>query len=298
MDIILNEILEHVCSCFLKLFFVLKNKDSKENMTKGFGWMGCMCVTRLFPHFRGLWVSLGIERFIHLTIVNASLDVEFMSVVLKFWSKSINYIMFPFGPISITLRDITILTSLPIQGADALCLLNVQDSSLLALKVSFTTQTLYSAIIRKWYDIIGIPYTIEHVEFLWVLLCICVFFPASGKPAMEYLPLAKTLDLGRPNALDTLLLTSIYQTMCKYVSGGPYHRVGGALWFIQMWLLTYFLELSNREPTSFKTLGLHAVHSLRTMPYDDLMSFFLGLVDQALVHLFLKSDFVHILALN
>ena len=53
-----------------------------------------------------------------------------------------------------------------------------------------------------------------------------------------------------------------------------------------------FLELSDKEPTSFKTLGLYAVHSLRTMPFDDLMSFFLGLVDQALVHLFLKRDSV------
>ena len=250
------------------------------------GWVAW--VTRLFPHFRGLWVSLGIERFIHLTIVNTSLAVELMNVVLKFWSKSINYLMFPFGPISITLGYITILMGLPIQGADALCLLDVQDSSLLALEVTSTTQTLYSATIQKWYDVTGIPSIIEHVEFLWVLLCICIFFRISRKLAMEYLPLARTFDLGRPYALDTLLLTSVYQTMSKYVSSEPYHRVGDALWFIQMWLLAYFLELSNREPISFKTLGLHAVHSLRIMPFDDLMSFFLGLVDQALLHLFLR----------
>ena len=47
----------------------------------------------------------------------------------------------------------------------------------------------------------------------------------------------------------------------------------------------YFPELSNREPTSYKTLGLHAVHSLRTMPFDDLMPFFFELVDRTLVHL-------------
>ena len=57
---------------------------------------------------------LGIERFIHLTTVNTSLDVDLMSVALKFWSKSINPFMLSFGPIFITLRDITILTSLPI----------------------------------------------------------------------------------------------------------------------------------------------------------------------------------------
>ena len=51
------------------------------------------------------------------------------------------------------------------------------------------------------------------------------------------------------------------------------------------------------EPTSYKTLGLHVVHSLRMMPSDDLMSF-LGLVDRALVHLYLRPDSVHISSWN
>ena len=71
---------------------------------------------------------------------------------------------------------------------------------------------------------------------------------------------------------------------------------GDALWFVQMWLFTYFSELSDKEPTFFKTLGLHAVHSLRTLPSDDLMSFFLGLVNRALVNLFLRPNSIHISA--
>ena len=65
-----------------------------------------------------------------------------------------------------------------------------------------------------------------------------------------------------------------------------------------MWLFTYFPELLDREPTSYKTLGLHVVHSLHTMPSDDLMYFFLGLVDQAFVDLYLRSDSLHISAWN
>ena len=45
-----------------------------------------------------------------------------------------------------------------------------------------------------------------------------------------------------------------------------------------------FPKISNKEPTSFKTLGLHVVNSLRIMPSDDHMSFFFGWVDRALVH--------------
>ena len=74
-------------------------------------------------------------------------------------------------------------------------------------------------------------------------------------------------------------MVSVYRAMSKYVSDEPYHKVGSALWFVQMWFFVYFLELLNREPTSYKNLGLHVVHSLCTMPSDDLMPFFLGLVD-------------------
>ena len=83
---------------------------------------------------------------------------------------------------------------------------------------------------------------------------------------MEYLPLAKTLALGRPYFLGTLLIASIYQTMSKYIFDEPYHKVGGALWFVQLWFFAYFAELLNREPTSYKTLGLHVTHSLCTIP--------------------------------
>ena len=79
--------------------------------------------------------------------------------------------MLPFGLISITLRDVTILISLPIQGVDALCFLDVQDSSFPAIEVSSTTQTSYSTTIRIWHDVTRIPSTVEHVEFLWVLVC-------------------------------------------------------------------------------------------------------------------------------
>ena len=61
-----------------------------------------------------------------------------------------------------------------------------------------------------------------------------------------------------------------------------------------MWFFAYFPELSDREPTSYKTLGLHVMHSLRMMPSNDLMSFFLALVDRPLVHLFFRPDSVHI----
>ena len=85
--------------------------------------------------------------------------------------------------------------------------------------------------------------------------------------------------------------------MSKYVSDEPYHKVGGAL-CPNVDFFAYFLDFSNREPTFYKTLGLHVAHSLHTMPFNDLMSFFLGLVDRALINLYLRPDTVNILAWN
>ena len=57
---------------------------------------------------------------------------------------------------------------------------------------------------------------------------------------MDYLPLVKTLVIGRPYALGTLLLASVYHAMNNYISDEPYHQVGSAFWFVQMWLFAYF----------------------------------------------------------
>ena len=155
-------------------------------------------VDRLFSHFQGHWESLGIAQFITLIKVSVTLDLDLMSIALRFWSKGLNSFIFPFGPVSNTMRDISIFTRLPFEDSEAVCLLDVYDPSLPHLEVSSTSQTSYSSAIRKWQTFTRIPYIKEHIEFLWVLLCHFFFFPHLGKPFMEYLPLARALPLGSP----------------------------------------------------------------------------------------------------
>ena len=176
-------------------------------------------VYRISPHLQGHCGSLGIAQFIKLTKVSVTLDLDLMSTTLRFWSKGLNSFIFPFGPASVTMKDISIL-------------LDVHDPSLPHLEVSSTSQTSYSIAIRKWRTYTRIPSIKEHIEFLWVLLCHFVFFPHLGKPSMEYLSLARALAIGWPYALGIIFLASLYQAMGKYVIEVSYHRVGGALWFI------------------------------------------------------------------
>ena len=72
-------------------------------------------VDRLSPYFQGHCESLGIAQFIKHTKVGVTLDLDLMSTALRFWSKDLNSFIFPFGPASITLRDIYIFTGLLVQ---------------------------------------------------------------------------------------------------------------------------------------------------------------------------------------
>ena len=183
-----------------------------------------------FP--RTLGILRYIAQFITLTTVSIPLDLDLMSTTLRFWSNGLNLFLFSFGPASITIGDISIFTRFPIEGSEAVCLLDVHDPSLPHLEVSSTSQTSYSSAIRKWRTSTRIPSIKEHIEFLWVLLCRFVFFPHSGKPSMKSLPLAKALAIGLPYALGTIFLVSLYHSMGKCVIEVPYHRIGGALWFV------------------------------------------------------------------
>ena len=109
---------------------------------------------------------------------------------------------------------------------------------------------------------------------------------------MEYLPLAWALSIRRPYDLGTILLASLYQSIGKYVSKLPYQRVGGALWFVQIWLFSYFPELSGVNYFPSMSLGLSAAQSIRTISSDSLSSFFLILAYRSLSQLYLKSDTV------
>ena len=79
-----------------------------------------------------------------------TLDLDLMSIALRFWSKDLNSFIFPFGLASIILRDTSIFIGLLVEGLEVVCLLDVHDPLLPHLEVSSTSQTSYSSAIWKW----------------------------------------------------------------------------------------------------------------------------------------------------
>ena len=59
--------------------------------------------------------------------MSITLDLDLMSIALRFWYEDLNSFIFPFGHASITLRDIYIFIGLLVEGSEAVCLLDVHD---------------------------------------------------------------------------------------------------------------------------------------------------------------------------
>ena len=76
----------------------------------------------------------------------------------------------------------------------------------------------------------------------------------------------------------------------KYVNWLPYQGVGGALWFVQIWLFPYFPELSGADSFPSMSLSLTVAQSIRTISLDSLSSFFLSMAVRSLLQLYLKPD--------
>ena len=96
-------------------------------------------VDMISPHFQGHWESLGIAQFIKLTNASVTLDLDLLSIALRVWYKGLNSFILPFGLTSITLRDISIFTRLPVESLEVVCLLDVHDPLLPHLEVSSTS---------------------------------------------------------------------------------------------------------------------------------------------------------------
>ncbi|KZV19272.1 hypothetical protein F511_37033 [Dorcoceras hygrometricum] len=168
--------------------------------------------------------------------------------LLRFWSPSSNAFLFSWGPMSSTLYDIYLFTGLPLIGHDSPYL--IDDSSAPELAAPRYCFPSCRAVVKQYESCSGEPSTIEHIMFLWVLICQYIFCPISGKPSTEYLPLACSLRTGRVYNLGAMLLGSFYKGMNSCVVNNPQSRLGGVAWFLQLWAAAYFSQLFSFPDSS------------------------------------------------
>ena len=107
----------------------------------------------------------------------------------------------------ITLHDVYYLTGLPILGFDIPCLIDPEAFPSLTIKTKGISS--FYQVITTWCYHTADPTLQEHVSFLWVLICRFIFCPASGKPSLEHLTLARALAAGNSYALGAIFLGSL-----------------------------------------------------------------------------------------
>ncbi|XP_050222930.1 uncharacterized protein LOC126673021 [Mercurialis annua] len=196
-------------------------------------------VARLRPYFQRDWRRLGLLQLIEISDRHIELNAGMCRSFLRYWSSSANSFIFPFGPMSVTLKDVFMLTGLPVIGFDAPCLFEVETKDL----YSYPICPSYPACVSKWSVLTTPPSLEEHTEFLWVLICKFIMCPSSGTPTKEYWKLASNLANGTFVALGPVLLGALYYAFEQSVTTHLLARLDGHVWLLQLWIFTYFPEL-------------------------------------------------------
>ena len=71
-----------------------------------------------------------------------------LCAAIRFLAPSVNSFVFPFGLASITLRDVFVLTSLPMIGPDAACAIDTDGPKLIKFSAASTKYSSYHTLIQ------------------------------------------------------------------------------------------------------------------------------------------------------
>ncbi|XP_073066554.1 uncharacterized protein [Primulina eburnea] len=234
------------------------------------GWVEW--IDRLTPHFGQQWRHQGLWPLVVTSKMKINKQSVLFDCLLRFWSPSSNVFIFPFGPMSITLYDISLFLGLPVVGPDSPYF--IDDPAAPTLAHTRYCYPSYRAVVKEWSSHTGVPSVVEHVMFLWVLICHYIFCPSSGKPSSEYLPLACSLSTGRVYNLAVMLLGSVYRSLNQCVRHDPISKLGGVSWFLQIWAFSYFpgvMDFLAGPPTMLRITSLMGSHL--TLSASDLMDY-------------------------
>ena len=99
-----------------------------------------------------------------MTTRHITYQPSLLLAALRFWSRSCNCFVFPFGHMTITLLDIFVITGLPILGDDTVCL--IDESKYVETNISSRTYDTYPKVVSHYLPLTGEPSAEEHIAFL------------------------------------------------------------------------------------------------------------------------------------
>ncbi|XP_024172048.2 uncharacterized protein LOC112178068 [Rosa chinensis] len=226
-------------------------------------------VPRMEHYFGNLWKEIGIFHAIKLTEQEIVAEKPMLAAALCFWASATNTMNLPLGYMSPTILDICTITGLSPIGIE----INANHSLPTAFMDSFlppkhddkeeqmdaTNESKRHRNYSTLYNTYGVVDSkesserqpvkkYEHAAFLFYWLCKYVFCCKSGQCPRDYAAIAEALASGTKLALGPFVLAHLYRSLHRIVTDRMNPNVGGPLWMFQLWLRTYFPQLSVARP--------------------------------------------------
>jgi hypothetical protein len=155
-----------------------------------------------------------------------------------FWSNDVNAFLFGHGPMSPTLADVYMITSLDISGS-----VYPWEFKGSTRQTRVKSGSGYKSYIQNHMKD-GPLSEVEYRVFLNMWLCRFIFCGKANEPTLNHIAMATRLAAGNRVPLGKYLLGSVYhmlhQTISQMHTGQKILCVNGPWWFAQMWLQTVY----------------------------------------------------------
>nr|CAD41939.2 OSJNBa0070M12.16 [Oryza sativa Japonica Group] len=200
--------------------------------------------TRISASKQAHWDEIGISQALALTIANSAKDEPPMAAATYFWSNTLNAFLFNQGPMTPTLLDIIMLTSLDVTSSANPMNLNTKST------FEFKTKSIggWSGYITAYMGK-GPVTPREHVAFLLMWLEKFLFCGSSCGPTTNWQFIAEALATKKQFPLGKILLGYLYQilnnALAKIIIGSVV-GAGGPWWLLQSWLNLVVMKVVNR----------------------------------------------------
>lgn len=203
------------------------------------------------------WRSARIFDLIQVSRYAHRVNPCMLLVSLYFWEGSTNTFQLPYGMLTPTLFDMTVITGLSPLGETFDLTLSTENT------FTFDRASLQNHIEDHHNKNIVEVYDEEHITFLTLWLSYYIFYHGSLQIAKSYISLAIQIHEGRQISLGKLLLASLYQSLgmatlkLKLLANTPKSlNLSSPMWLLQHCLNVIFeYQLGYTTSERFKRLN-------------------------------------------
>ena len=185
------------------------------------------------------WWNLGIREAIMTSTNGVPINPVLLPVAILLWSPALNSFVFPEGFMTPIMEDVFALLGIPPDGIMCHPNMNKWETKEHEYELPNVTLTDFISSHCKT-DLVSFQ---EECSFYLYWICKYLVNVSSITSVAQFVPIAKNLAANVKVALAPFFLGHLYRSMYLY-STRPKNSHHGPLWFIQLWVYSYFPKLA------------------------------------------------------